>query len=132
MARKQATERSVELQDAIDEWKEIAIVRGEIAKDAYDFQDEKTKAVLDRIVQRLREASTGYVNVQVNPPAGSLIPVKMEARYIGYNLLYIATEILKDLAMFDVRVETYKFPPSLCVSCGANVTAEKPKKRRRG
>jgi hypothetical protein len=132
MARKQATERNTDMSDIREELQTTAELRGEIAQEAYDYQDDEMKKVIDRIVTRLREASTGYVDVQVNPPSGTVVPVKLEAKYVHFNLLYVATEIVKDLAMFDVRIASYKFPPSLCVACGAELTNQTKNKRRRG
>ena len=120
------------IQAAVDEWKAITEVRYELAKEAYDFQDEKTQALLDRIVNRLRVGASGYITVRVDPKHGGSVPVKIDQDYLDYNLLYVATEILKDLAMFDIKIGTYKLPPTLCVSCGAEIAAEPaPSKGRR-
>lgn len=131
MARKTAVQNEANVQEALEEWETVTEVRYEIAKDAYDFQDDKTKKVIDRIVNRLRVGANGYITVRVNPPHGATVPVKINQEYLDYNLLYVATEILKDMAMFDVKVANYKFPPSLCVGCGAEIVKETPKKRKR-
>ncbi len=131
MARKQAIQNDARVKEAVEEFKVITEVRYEIAKEAFDFQDEGTQKIIDRIVSRLRLGAKAYIDVHVNPPAGSVVAAKIEQKYVDFNLLYIATEILKDSAMIDVRVGTYKFPPSLCVQCGAEIVGEKPKKRRR-
>lgn len=119
------------VEEAMAEWRALTEVRYELAREAYDFQDDKTKALIDRIVRRLREGASGYITIRLNPPHGQAVPVKVDQEYLGFNLLYVATEILKDLAMFDIKVGTYKLPPSLCVNCGAELTNEKPKKARR-
>lgn len=125
--RKTAIQTDARVTEALDEWKALTEVRYELAKETYDFQDDKTKALLDRIVNRLRIGASGYITIRINPPHAASVPVKIDQEYLNYNLLYVATEILKDLAMFDICVGTYKLPPSLCVNCGAEITKEKPK-----
>lgn len=119
------------VEEAMAEWRALTEVRYELAREAYDFQDDKTKALIDRIVRRLREGASGYITIRLNPPHGQAVPVKVDQEYLGFNLLYVATEILKDLAMFDIKVGTYKLPPSLCVNCGAELTKEQPKAKGR-
>lgn len=118
--------------EALGEWKSVTEMRYELAKDAYDFQDEDTKKVIDRMVDRLRVSASGYIKIALNPPHSGVIPVKIEQEYLDYNILYVATEILKDMALFDIRVASYQFPPSQCVSCGAELVGQvKIKGRRR-
>lgn len=131
MARKTPVATKARVDEAVEEWKSLTEVRYEMAKEAYDFQDEETRTLLDRMVNRLRIGASGYITVRVNPPASQTVPVKIEQQYLDYNLLYVATEILKDLAMFDIRVGTYTLAPSLCVSCGAEIVSEKPKAKGR-
>jgi copper chaperone CopZ len=131
MPRKTAIQNDANVVEALGEWKALTEVRYELAKEAYDFQDDETKALLDRIVNRLRVGASGYITVRVNGKHGSTVPVKIEQQYLDFNLLYVATEILKDLALFDIRVGTYEIPPSHCVLCAAEIVKEQPKKRRR-
>ena len=133
MARKQAVRQTPDqTEEALAEIRALIEVRYEIAKEAYDMQDEQMRGVIDQMVRRLRLSTTGYVNVHINPPRGSIVQAKLDQKYVDFNLLYVATEILKDLALMDIKIGTYKFPPAMCVTCGAEVTQEKPKKRRRG
>lgn len=111
----------VHVRKALDEWKELVKFRERIAREAYDFQDDKTQGVLDRIRDRLVISANGLVQV-------GGFRVKVDLQYIEANALYVATEILKDLAMMDVKVATYKFPPTFCAECGAEI---KPRKRRK-
>lgn len=131
MARKTATATQALIDEAVENWKAVTEVRYELAKEAFDFQDEDTQALLQRIVNRLRVGASGVITVKINPPANMSVPVKIDQEYLDYNLLYVATEILKDLAMFDIQVGTYQFPPSMCVSCGAELTKETAKKKAR-
>lgn len=133
MARKSAVQTDPRVKEALEEWKALTEVRYELAKEAFDAQDEPTHALLTRIVNRLRLGASGYITVRVDPPHGASVPVKIDQEYLDYNLLYVATEILKDLAMFDIKVGTYTLPPLMCVNCGAEIThEEKPRRKRRG
>lgn len=122
MARKTIIQTDSRLMEALEEAKAIIEIRHEIAQEAYDFQDEKTKGAIDMIVRRLRLAATATVNVRVNPPRGATVPVKIEQQYVDFNLLFIATEIVKDLALCGIKIASYKFPPTFCVACSAEVT----------
>lgn len=131
MARKHVVTGEKQIAEAIEEFALMCEVRYEIAKAAFDFQDDETKEVLSRIRDRLRLAVTGYISVQVNPPHSGTVPVKIEPKYIDMNLLYVATEILKDLALFGIRVANYKFPDMHCSNCGVEIAKTRPKKRRK-
>lgn len=124
MARKQITDlKSADklVTEAIEEHQSIAEVKYELAKAAYDAQDKETKAVIDRIVDTLRTYATGYIHVQLQPPTGALVPVKLDNTYLGYNLLYLAVEIVKDLAFLDIQVASFEFPEAYCARCGAEL-----------
>jgi len=107
--------------DAVDEYKLTSEVKYELAKAAYDAQDAKTQKVIDRMVETLRTYCTGYVTIQLQPPTGALVPVKISNEYLGFNLLFLAVEIVKDLALLDIRVANFQFPQSQCAMCGAEL-----------
>ena len=109
------------MQEAVDRHKSISEVKYELAKEAYDAQDDDTKAVIDKMVETLRTYCTGYINLQLQPPTGAMVPVKLNNEYLGYNLLFLAVEIVKDLALLDIKVASFKFPPSMCATCGAEL-----------
>jgi hypothetical protein len=113
------------IEQAVEDWKGVSVIKYEMAKEAYDAQDAKTQAVIDRIVGTLRSHANGYINVQLTPPSGGLVAVKIDNEYLMMNLLYLALEVVKDLAIVGTRVATFKFPPSLCAACGAEVIPEK-------
>lgn len=124
MARKSIMDlRSADklVQDALEEHQSVAEIKYELAKEAYDAQDRQTRAVIDRIVGTLQSYATGYINVQLQPPEGVLVPVKLDNTYLGYNLLYLAIEIVKDLAFLGVKVANFKFPKSYCARCGGEL-----------
>jgi hypothetical protein len=131
VARKSVVGTDKQIKEAVDEFYALCEVRYDIAKAAYDAQDAETKEVLDRIRDRLRLAVTGYITVTINPPHSGQVPVRVEQKYIDYNLMFVATEILKDLGLFGIRVANYEFPETHCVSCGAEIAMTKPKKRRK-
>jgi hypothetical protein len=125
--RKSIVNADKQLAEALEDWKLQTEVRYELAKEAYDFQDDDTKEVIDRIVNRLRLGANGFIRVRLSDQ--SSVSVKVEQEYLDFNILYVACEIIRDLALFDVRLAHYAFPPSMCISCGAEITGEAlPKK----
>lgn len=114
MARKSLADIDPDLRRATEEFESISLVKYEMAKDAYDLQDDKTQKVIDRIVGTLQQYATGHITVKVG---GSYVPVKITNEYLGFNLLYLAVEVVKDLAFLDIRVESFKFPELLCAVC---------------
>jgi hypothetical protein len=110
MARKTLADLDPGLTSAVEEFQAVSLVKYEMAKDAYDLQDKTTKKVIDRIMATLQVYATGYITVAVG---GSVYPVKLDNQYLGYNLLWLAMEIVKDLALCGVRVAAFEFPPSI-------------------
>lgn len=120
MARKTLGDIDPKLASVVDEFKELSEVRQEIAKDAYDVQDEITQQTIDRITATLQQYATGYITAKVNKTA---VPVKIDNDFIGMNLFYLAVEIVKDLAFMDIRVAEFEFPEQICASCGIELQA---------
>ncbi len=133
MARKSAVKQTKQAQidEAVDNWKSLTEIRFELAMEAFNAQDAATQRTIERIRDRLRLGAQGWITVKLSPPHGGTIPVKVEQQYLDFNLLYVAVEILKDLAIVGVKIGTYKLPPMQCVSCGAEITKEREPKRRR-
>jgi hypothetical protein len=131
VARKSVVGTDKQVREAVDEFYAMCEIRYDIAKAAYDAQSTETQEVLDRIRDRLRLAVTGYITVAINPPHSGEVSVRVEQKYIDYNLMYVATEILKDLALFGVQVADYNFPDIHCINCGAEIEKTRPKKRRK-
>lgn len=115
---------------ALDDFKSVSELKYELAKEAYDMQDATTQAVIDRIVSTLQVYATGYINLQLSPPNGAVVPVKLDNVYLGYNLLWLALELVKDLAITGIKVAEFSFPPAMCVKCGADIIPERTKKGR--
>lgn len=124
MARKTLTDIDPRLKSVVEDFHAVSLVKYEMAKDAYDLQDETTQKVINRIVGTLQTYATGYITAKVG---GTIYPVKIDNEYLGYNLLFLAMEIAKDLAFVNVRVAKFTFPPSLCVKCGDEVIPERRK-----
>ena len=112
-----------ETEKALERFRALAEKRYEIAMAAYNSQDKGTQQALDRIRDRLVIGSTGLVTVK-----GQVIQV--DIGIIEHNAMYVATEIVKDLALLDIRVANYKFPEVLCAECGATLAKTKRSKRK--
>lgn len=113
----------------IDEFKERSVIRYRIAKAAYDAQDAKTKRVILSIQDQLKLGASG--TVRVFPDGNTSVAVKVDFEYVDYNTLYVATEIMKDLALMDVKVANYTFPTVYCAECGEKIQKKKPRAKAR-
>lgn len=137
MARKSVVSlrRARELaSDAVEEFYTVSEMKYEIAKAAYEAQDDDTRDMIDQLVKVLNMHATGYITVQLDPPHGGAVPVKIEKRYVDFNTLYIVMDMLSALALFDIRVGKYVFPASHCAQCQAELIPERktrPKARNR-
>jgi hypothetical protein len=132
MARRTVSElKSVQryLDEAVAEFQDLSEIRYELAKRAYKAQSATMQNTVDSILATLRIHAKDYIDVQLQPPHGALVPVKIERRYVDFNLLYIAMDILKNLALFDIRIGDYEFPPSLCTNCEAVITQREARVR---
>jgi hypothetical protein len=114
-----------ELQQWLENYKAQTEARLRMATDAYELQDSETREVIDRIRDRITAATTGRVRAS----NGHVIRVDQELS--DANVLFIATEIMKDLAMYDVKVANFEFPPSYCVQCREKLPQSRKKNRRR-
>ena len=97
--------------------------RLQMATEAYEMQDSETREVIDKIRDRIAIAMTGRVKTS----NGHVFQVSQEL--MDASILFIATEILKDLAMYDVKLANFKFPPN-CVGCQRKLTPTRKRKRR--
>lgn len=111
MRKTKATDKYAE---AVETFEIEAEVRGELADAAIELQDAPTKKLIERMVKRLQGSNKPSIIV-----SGEVVPVS-ETAFLA-NLRYVATEVLKDLAVFDIRVGTYALPSTLCVSCGVEI-----------
>lgn len=103
---------------ALAELADISEKRYKIAKKIYDYQDDLTKEVIDAIKDRLKVASTGVV--QIN---GKL--VKLDEQTVELSTFFLAVEIVKDLALYDIQVAGFKFNPKYCASCNKKMETKR-------
>lgn len=116
MARKTAIDPA--LTEAIDDFIAISEAKYEIAKDIYDTQDKLTQEVIDHIVTTLQTYASGTAQVKVGREKQT---IQISDEHRDYNLLYLAIEIVKDLAFMDIKVANFEFAPGLCASCGSEL-----------
>ena len=110
-------------EEEVSRWIELTEHRGKVAKKAYDAQSKRTQEVLDAIVDRLLVGATGIIRVAPEGSKGEAYAVEVSKADLRKNALFLATEILKDLALLDFRVEDYEFPPQYCAACGVKLNA---------
>lgn len=125
-SKKNAVVKAQDVEKILAEYKEVVEARYRIAMAVYKAQDSYTQEVLDRIRDRLRIASTGIVQIGGQPH-------KLEQQYVDFNLMFIATEILSDLAMNDIQVANFNFHPAYCAECRKEIMkVDEPKKKKKG
>jgi hypothetical protein len=91
----------------------------------YNEQDNQTKDALDRMVDLL--SGIARRRMWVSAGGENRMVMTLPDQVIRQNMTYMAVEILKDLATFDVRVDNFTFPDHLCGVC--NRPRKKVKKR---
>lgn len=102
--------------------------RYRMATAAFDAQDERTKEVIRMIRDRLSVIATGTIRVFPQGRKNAGVTVQISQELVDNNLLYMATEIVKDLAFMDIRVENYSFPKVYCAECGDKLNKVRKKK----
>lgn len=115
MARKTAKAHDEEI---IEEFVAVSEIKDELAGDVYGNQDDKTKAALALIVKTLRTYSTGKIVVDGEE-------LEIEPDVLAQNFRWLAVEIVKDLALLGIRVESFNFPEALCAICGTELSKRK-------
>jgi len=103
--------------------------RGRIAEAAYEAQDKQTKNAIDSIRDRLSIIATGNVLVYPDGKRNPGVSVQISTELVDHNILFFATEIVKDLAMMDIRIENYEFPTVYCAECQEKLTTKKKGKK---
>jgi hypothetical protein len=101
-----------------------AHTRAQIAQRAYDAQDRETRLALDSMVDRIISISRGIATFKVK---GRKVAAEVPAQAVSDNAIYLATEILKDLALLDIRVANFRFDPKRCAECGKPLTTKRGK-----
>lgn len=83
--------------------------RYEVATEAYEAQDEETQTAIKKIIGTLTSHSTGAVMQE------------LAQGIIDMALFVLAMDVVKDLALLDIRVANFTFDDRTCVSCGGEV-----------
>jgi hypothetical protein len=104
---------------------EQSIARASIAKRAYAPQDAETKAALDTMVDRIVSISRGVATFKIGKRK---VAAEVPTEAVKNNALYLATEILKDLALLDIRIANFRFDPQRCAECGKPIVRKVRKK----
>jgi len=117
---------NAQVQEQVKQFEERAEIRQRVASAAYNAQDAKTKAVIDSIMDQLLLGASGTIRISLGKET---VAAKVDMEYVEFNAMYVATEILKDLALMDVKVANYKFPAVYCVECGDKLLTKKKKRR---
>lgn len=126
---KQPYSREKRLAHQLELFRMATEARYELAMKAYKAQDRETQEALDLIVARLRTVSTGQIRIFPDGRTQPGVVVPIEPAQADQNILFLATEILKDLALMDVKVANYEFPKVYCVECGEKVTPTRSRRR---
>jgi hypothetical protein len=117
--------KAVNPEEVLKRYRKLTKTRYKMAIQVYEAQDSLTKEVIDRIRDRLVLASTGIVSVNGRP-------VKLEQKYIDFNILFLACEIVSDLAILGIQVGNFKPSKMFCMECKKKILGvNKPKKARR-
>jgi hypothetical protein len=117
MARKTAADLNPSM-PALDDFEAVSAVKFEMALDVYAVQDEETQKVIDLIAATLRQYSNGHAKLKVS---GRFEFVPIPEEMLNQTLMYLAVEVVKDLAILGIRVANFEFPPNICVTCGVEV-----------
>ena len=113
MARKSADLLSGIITESakLTEFEMITLVQYESAKDAYDAQDDETKAALDVIKNTIRTYAL----------AETTDGIEIDEDVLDQALLVLTMQVASDLALLDIKVANYSFPANICVACGSDV-----------
>ena len=105
--------------------------RHRLALDVFNHQDSDTQEVIERIQDRLMIGANGVIRVYPNGKQQRSVILDVGLDYMTMNALYVAVEILKDLALMDVQIAQFQFPTSVCAECGVKLNEPRKKRRRR-
>jgi hypothetical protein len=97
-------------------FKQQSFSRSEIAQRLYNSQDGETQDAIDAMTERIVSVSRGLISVRPNGTKDA-VAVTLPNETIKENAFYLAVEIVKDLAMFDIRIANFRFDPKLCAAC---------------
>lgn len=110
---------------AMEDFKAEAKARYDKAHKVYVKQDDDTQDALDRMVTLLCRIARRNMWVSAGKRGDRLV-LTIPDETVYHNMFYMGVEILKDLAIMDIRIANYTPPADLCAECGKEV---KPKKK---
>ena len=125
------SDREKKVEEALKLFQLATDARYKIALAAYEAQDADTKNAIDGIRDRLTTIATGTIRIFPDGKRGASYTMQISTELVDANTLYIATEIIKDLAYMDIRVANYEFPTVYCADCGDKLTMKKKAKSGR-
>lgn len=105
-----------------------AKARYDKAHKLYEEQDDATQDALDRMTTLLCRIARRNMWVSAGEKSNRLV-LQIPEQTIYHNMFYMSVEIVKDLALFDVKIAGFKFSDNLCVECYKNIKPKRPKKK---
>jgi hypothetical protein len=112
--------------EAMEQFKSEAKTRYGQAHKLYAKQDDETQEAIDRMTTFLCRIARRHMWVGVGK-RGDRIIFTIPEDTIYHNMFYMTTEILKDLASFDVKVAGFHLPKDLCAVCSTEIKVTKKK-----
>lgn len=119
MARKTLAALNPHMDEMVETFQAVSEFKEELARAAIDEQDKPTQKAIYAIHKILVDNATSAITDR--DPDGNLCTVNVDIKYISYNFLWLAVQIVKGLALVDLRVANFNFPPSLCSNCEAEL-----------
>lgn len=101
--------------------------RMEAAKKVYEMQNDATRDAIDRVQSLLIRQSRRSMWVGTKDDR---VSVEIPNYAIWNNALYMAVQIMKDLAFMDIKVVDFKWPVDTCMTCGNEITRTRKKAKR--
>jgi len=104
--------------EAVEMFEAVAEVKAELANAVLEAQDAKTKALILIVASSLRSRLSDGIKVKVGR---SHIDAMARGKAIESTVLWMATELVKDLALVGLQVGNFQFPSDVCAICGGDV-----------
>jgi hypothetical protein len=113
--------------EQLELYRKATEARYRIAMATFKIQDRKTQLAIEVIRDRLTTAASGSIRIYPNGKRKDSIVVSVDQELVDQNLLYVAIEIVKDLAFMDIQVENFQFGTVHCAECGERLGPRKKK-----
>lgn len=112
---------------AMEKFTAEVVARHDAAHEIYAKQDSQTQDAIERIQDIMLRIGRKRMWISVGGREDRVvrdIPQAVQARIAWY----IAVQIVKDLAVMDIRIEDYKHPAGNCAMCGTDFKPTNKKK----